>query len=40
MKIPNPFLPVRVETDDLFHKVNVVGREYTFGPDGMLCSIV
>lgn len=40
MKILDPFLPVRVETHELSHTVNVVGRSYTFGPDGMITSIV
>lgn len=40
MKIPQPFIPVRVETNDLSHTVHVIGRDYTFGPDGLLSSIV
>jgi len=39
MKIPQPFLPVTVESENLHHTVRVVGREYTFGPDGMLTSV-
>lgn len=39
MHIPKPFLPVRVESDNLHHTVRVVGREYTFGPDGLLTSV-
>ncbi|MBQ8881358.1 MAG: hypothetical protein IJ030_04200 [Oscillospiraceae bacterium] len=39
MKIPQPFLPVTVESKKLHHTVRVVGREYTFGPDGMITSI-
>ena len=40
MKIPNPFIPLRVETEGLIHTVNVLGRSYTFGADGMISSIV
>ena len=39
MRIPQPFLPVTVESKDLSHIVRVVGREYTFGPDGMITSV-
>ena len=39
MRIPQPFLPVTVESKDLHHIVRVVGREYTFGPDGMITSV-
>ncbi len=39
MKIPQPFLPVTVESKNWHHTVRVVGREYTFGPDGMITSI-
>ena len=39
MRIPQPFLPVTVESENLCHRVRVVGREYTFGPDGMLISV-
>ncbi|MBE7050494.1 MAG: hypothetical protein E7394_06935 [Ruminococcaceae bacterium] len=39
MRIPKPFLPVKITTEDLYHKVDVVGRTYTFGPDGMIHSI-
>lgn len=39
MKIPNPFIPLRVSTDELSHKAEVIGRSYTFGADGMLSSI-
>ena len=39
MKIPQPFLPVTVESENLHHTVRVVGREYTFGPDGMITSV-
>ena len=40
MRIPDPFLPVRVETKGLNHTVSVVDRSYTFGPDGMLTSVI
>ncbi len=40
MKIPSPFIPLRVETEGLSHTVNVVGRSYTFGADGMLSSMI
>jgi len=40
MRITKPFLPLRVETNDLSHKVNVAGRSYTFGADGMIKSVI
>lgn len=40
MRILKPFIPLRVETQDLCHTVNVAGRSYTFGADGMIKSIV
>ena len=39
MRIPQPFIPLRVESRKLHHTVRVVDREYTFGPDGMITSI-
>jgi len=39
MKIPNPFIPLRAETNDLAHTVHVIDRDYTVGADGMLTSI-
>lgn len=39
MKIPSPFIPVRVTTDGLCHTAEVVGRSYTFGADGMISQI-
>ena len=39
MKIPQPFLPVRAESRNNEHTVHVIGRDYTIGADGMLCSI-
>lgn len=39
MHIPQPFLPLRIESNNLHHTVRVVGREYTFGPDGLITSI-
>ncbi len=39
MRIPKPFLPVRVESENLNHTVYVVDREYTFGPNGLLTSV-
>ncbi len=39
MKILPPFLPLRVETNDLQHTVHVVGRDYTNGADGLITSI-
>lgn len=39
MKIPQPFLPVSVKSEQLNHTVSVVGREYTFGADGLLHSV-
>ena len=40
MKIPSPFIPLRVTTDNLCHRVDVVGRSYTFGADGMITQII
>lgn len=40
MKIPGPFIPLRVETEGLIHTANVLGRSYTFGADGMISSVV
>ena len=40
MRIPRPFIPLRVESDDYCHTVHIVERHYTFGPDGLLTSIV
>ena len=39
MKILPPFLPLRVETNDLQHTVHVVGRDYIIGADGLITSI-
>ncbi len=39
MKIPSPFIPLRVKTEDLCHRADVVGRSYTFGADGMISQI-
>jgi len=40
MRIAEPFIPLRVKTENLCHTVNVVGRSYTFGADGMIKSII
>ena len=40
MKIHSPFIPVRAKTNDFSHTVDVVGRSYVFGVDGMLQSVV
>lgn len=40
MKIPSPFIPLRVETEGLTHTVSIVGRSYTFGADGMISSVI
>lgn len=39
MRIPKPFLPVCVESENLCHTVHVIGRDYIFGPDGLPTSI-
>lgn len=39
MRIPQPFLPVSVESKQLSHTVRVLEREYTFGPNGLLHSV-
>ena len=40
MRITNPFLPLRIKTDDLSHTVMLAGKSYTFGADGMITSII
>lgn len=40
MRIPRPFIPLRVESADYCHAVHVIDRDYTFGPDGLPISIV
>lgn len=40
MNIPKPFIPLRVRAEGLEHKVEVVGRQYTIGADGMISSII
>jgi len=39
MKIPQPFIPVRAHSHDLSHTVEVLGRTYVFGADGLLSSV-
>ncbi len=39
MRIPQPFIPLRAETNGLEHTVHVIGRDYTIGADGMITSI-
>lgn len=39
MRIPQPFIPLRAETENGAHTVHVVGRDYTVGIDGMLTSV-
>ena len=40
MRIPSPFIPLRVETEGLTHTVSVIGRSYSFGADGMISSVI
>jgi len=40
MKIPRPFLPVRITDIELSHKVDLWGKSYTFGADGLPESVV
>ncbi|MBQ7841503.1 MAG: hypothetical protein IJ390_13615 [Lachnospiraceae bacterium] len=40
MRVPKPFIPVRVDSSDMCHTVHVLDRDYTFGPDGFLVSIL
>ena len=40
MKIPKPFMPLRAERNELNHTVHIVGRDYTFGADGLLTSVI
>ena len=40
MNIPKPFIPLRVHTQELSHTVEISGRSYTFGADGMLTSVI
>ncbi|MBE6931145.1 MAG: hypothetical protein E7463_12800, partial [Ruminococcaceae bacterium] len=39
MKIPRPFMPVRLRREGLDHIVSVVGREMRFGPNSLPASI-
>lgn len=39
MKILQPFIPLRAETENGRHVVHVIDRDYTIGPDGMMTSI-
>ena len=39
MRIPQPFIPLRAESENGAHTVHVVGRDYTVGIDGMLTSV-
>ena len=39
MRITDPFLPLRIETQGLCHTVNLSNKSYTFGADGMITSI-
>lgn len=40
MRISNPFIPLRVKSENMHHVVDVVQRSYTFAPDGMISSII
>ncbi len=40
MRIPKPFIPLRLESTALHHTVHILERDYTFGPDGFLTSVV
>ena len=40
MKIPSPFTPVRVKTENFTHTVEIVDKSYSFGADGMICSMI
>ena len=40
MKIPSPFIPLRVESKEFTHTVDVIGRSYKIGADGMITSII
>lgn len=40
MKIPRPFIPLRAESEGPNHTVHILGRDYTFGADGMLTSVL
>lgn len=40
MKIMEPFIPVRVESENAEHKIELLNRCYTIGADGMISSIV
>ena len=40
MRIPRPFIPLRAESHNLNHTVHISGRDYTFGADGMLTSVL
>lgn len=40
MNISKPFIPLRVHTQELSHTVEISGRKYIFGADGMLTSVI
>ena len=39
MRITNPFLPLRIESEEFCHTVKLSNKSYSFGPDGMINSI-
>lgn len=40
MKIMEPFIPLRLESENLNHTIDVLKRRYTFGADGLISSII
>lgn len=40
MKIPSPFIPIRVTTENFTHTVEIIDKSYSFGADGMICSMI
>ena len=40
MKIPKPYIPLRAESNHLNHTVHISERDYTFGADGMITSLI
>lgn len=40
MRIASPFIPLRINSENLTHRADISGRSYTFGKDGMITSVI